>query len=108
MGGRNKVMVNGNVSIAMHTAFFQVLATSSYNRVSQSDSRIQILLQLDWMARFSLLQPDVARPWKNAVPLKNKNTYALLPCPSTHMFQQTGDKEGEEVERGREVELGGL
>jgi len=35
---------------------------------------------------------------KNAVPLKKKNMYALLPCPSAHMFQQTGDKEGEEVE----------
>jgi len=57
-------MVNGNVSIAMHTAFFQVLATSGYNHVSQSDSRIQILLQLEWMARFSLLQPDVARTWE--------------------------------------------
>ena len=85
----------------MRTVFFQVLATSGYNsvnRVSQSDSRIQILLQLDWMARFSLLQPDVARTWKYAVPLKNKNTYTLLPCPSAHMLQQTGDKEGEEVE----------
>jgi len=52
------------------TALFQVLATSgcnSVNRVSQSESRIQILLQFDWMARFSLLQPDVARTWKSAV-----------------------------------------
>ena len=88
-------------SIAMRTAIFQVLATSGYssvNRMSQSDSRIQILLQLDWMARFSLLQPDVARTWKNVIPLKNRNTYVLLLCPSAHMFQQTGDKEGEEVE----------
>ena len=52
------------------TALFQVLATSgcnSVNRVSQSESRIQILLQFDWMARFWLLQPDVARTWKSAV-----------------------------------------
>ena len=88
-------------STAMRTVFFQVLATSGYNSVncvSQSYSKIQILLQLDWMARFSLLQPDVARTWKYAVPLINKSTYALLPCPSAHMLQQTGDKEGEEVE----------
>ena len=45
----------------MHTAVFQVLATSgcnSNNRVNQSESRNQIFLQFDWMVRFSLLQPD--------------------------------------------------
>jgi len=43
------------------TVFFQVLATSSCNSIdliSQSESRIQILLQFDWMAWFLLLQPD--------------------------------------------------
>jgi len=35
--------------------------------VSQSKSRIQVLLLFDGMAKFSLLQPDVARTWKNAV-----------------------------------------
>ena len=39
---------------------------NSGNLVSQSDGRIQILLQFDWMAQFSLLQPDVARTWKDA------------------------------------------
>ena len=60
-----------------YTALFQVLATSgcnSVNRVSQSESRIQILLQFDWMARFSLLQPDVARTWKRAVACLQKDS----------------------------------
>jgi len=34
---------------------------NSENFVSQSDCRIQILLLFDWLARFSILQPDVAR-----------------------------------------------
>ena len=34
--------------------------------MSRSDSRIQILLQFDWMARFSLLQPDAAKTRKKA------------------------------------------
>ena len=62
---------SSSLTILWLTALFQVLATSgckSVNRVNQSESRIQILiLQFDWMARFSLLQPDVARTWKNAV-----------------------------------------
>ena len=44
----------------MHSAVFQVLATfgcNCINCVNQSESRIQIL-QSDWMAWFSLLQPD--------------------------------------------------
>jgi len=32
-----------------------------------SESRIQILLQFDWMVQFALLQLNVARTWKNAV-----------------------------------------
>jgi len=43
----------------MHTAVFQVLATSgcnSNNCVNQSESRTQVFLQFDWMVRFSLLQ----------------------------------------------------
>lgn len=46
------------------TAFFRVLATfccSSTNRANQSEGRIQF----DWLARFLLLQPDVARTKKH-------------------------------------------
>ena len=53
----------------MGTAFFQVLATfgcNSINHVSQSESRIQILLQFDWTAQLWLLQPDVAETWQNS------------------------------------------
>jgi len=39
----------------------QLPITTVSNHVSQSESRIQILLQFDWMAQFSLLQPDVAK-----------------------------------------------
>jgi len=62
------------------TAFFCVLATSGYNSgnlASQSESRIQILLLLDWMTQFLLLQQDVARTWKNAVHCSKK---VMLGC----------------------------
>jgi len=55
--------------IVFGIVFFQVLATSgcnSINCVNQPESRFQIL-QFDWMAWFSILQPDVARTWKIAV-----------------------------------------
>ena len=55
---------------ARYTAFFQVLATygcHSINHVHQSESRIQILLQFNWMTRFSVLYLDIATTWKNAV-----------------------------------------
>jgi len=56
----------------VYTTLFQILATSSwrcnsFNHVSQSESRIQTLLQFDWLARFSFLQPDVARTGNNTV-----------------------------------------
>jgi len=47
-----------------------ILATSGYNSinlVSQSEGRIQILMLFDWMAWFSLLQPDVVSTWKSTV-----------------------------------------
>ena len=68
----------------LHTALFQVLATSdcnSVNRVSQSESRIQILLQFDWMAWFSLLQPDVARTWKSAVAIYHRAYFLVALTP---------------------------
>jgi len=61
------VFPHGQISIPCWVASYcstvvlQVLATSgcnSVNHVNQSESRIQILLQFDWMAQFSLLQPD--------------------------------------------------
>jgi len=44
-----------------------VSGCNSVNHVSQSESRIRIVLQLDWMARFSLFQPDVSRTCKNSL-----------------------------------------
>jgi len=61
-------LVFGTLSLDLRhfSKFLQLPVSScnSVNRVSQSESRIQIILQLDWMARFSLLQPDVSRTWK--------------------------------------------
>ena len=50
-----------------YTVLCSNLGCNSVNHVSQSESRVQIFLQFDWMARFSLLQLDVAKTWKNTV-----------------------------------------
>jgi len=77
---------DNQVRLSQHVAFcnsitvlFQVLSTSScnsVNRVSQSESRILTLLQFDWMARFLLLQLDVARIWES-VAMESPNDFLL-------------------------------